>query len=297
MPKDLLAYIDHCIMQDYMMGIIITSASEGIVASIGMDYGVGKSTLVGQITKGFIQKYTRCPEEEAWERTKNTFHRFPWELEEFIATSPVRYPGDPVFYIMDDMQETLGKDKSRDAYVRDLYNRTSTRRKKFAVFFATAPDISKLALCWREFFTWEIKVPSRGQYEVQRLKKYTDFRKPYDTQATMPKEDCAVSVDFQFPPFPRDMQIWYDAWKEEMNKRSDEGEATWNLKGIRNVMTDSAKTLLKSLVEKGSYQRQTVVGDMDQAIDLKLLKSTGLIEMFGDTIVPTRQARSMVKIL
>ncbi len=295
--KDILEYISNCINHDYMMGILITSASEGILSSIGMDYGVGKSTLAMDIAFGFVKKFKNCTDFEAWEIVKTMLHRFPWELEEFIANAPIRYPGDPVFYIYEDMQETLGKDKSRDAYVRDLYNRTSTRRKRFAVFFGNAPDISKLALCWREFFTWEIKVPSRGRYEVQRIAKKTRFDRPYEVEARMPKEDCAVSDNYSFPILPKEIQTWYDNWKEDMNKRSDEGEAAWNLKGVRNVMTDSAKSLLKDLVDKGSYTRQTIVGDMDKAVDLKLLKSTGMIELFGDTVVPTRQARLMVKIL
>jgi len=297
MAKDILAYIDNCINHDYMMGILITSASQGIMPSIGMDYGVGKSTLALDIPKGFVQAYLKCSEAEAWEKVKTMIHRFPWELEKHISTTPDRYPGDPIFYVYDDMQETLGKDKSRDAYVRDLYNRASTRRKKFAVFIGTAPDIDTLALCWRKFFRWEIKVPLRGKYEVQFIAKRTKFNDPYETVAWMPKEDCAISDKYDFPKLPPDIQDWYDKWKDEMNTRSDKGEKGWNLQAVQNVMTDSSKTLLSNIVEKGSYQRQTIIGDLDQAVDLKLLRSIGMVEQFGDTVVPTRQARLMVKIL
>jgi hypothetical protein len=297
MPKDILDYINHCIWHDYMMGVLITSASQGILPSIGMDYGVGKSTLAGQLDKGFKQLCLKCSEDEAYELAKKDFHRFPWELEKFIAETPVRYPGEPVFFIYDDMQETLGKDKSRDPYVRGLFNRATTRRRKFAVFIGTAPDIDTLALCWRKFFRWEIKVPDRGKYEVQFIGKRTRFNDPYETEAWMPKEDCAISDKYGFPDFPSQMKTWYEDWKEEMNKRADEGEGSWNLQGLKNVLTDNAKHLLLSIIEKGSYQRQTIITDMEQNQELKLLRGVGLVEQFGDTVVPTRQGRLMVKIL
>ncbi len=57
MPKDILEYFDMCIRTDYMMGVLITSAAEGLTPSIGLDYGVGKSTLAGQLVQPNIVKY------------------------------------------------------------------------------------------------------------------------------------------------------------------------------------------------------------------------------------------------
>ncbi|MGA3191531.1 MAG: hypothetical protein ABSD73_03340 [Candidatus Bathyarchaeia archaeon] len=100
-----------------------------------------------------------------------------------------------------------------------------------------------------------------------------------------------------FPRLPQDIQDRYENWRAECNKRFDEGEGEWRLRSILNVLTDEAKELLTSIVQHGSYERQSIITDMKKGDELKLLINCGLVEKFGDTIVPTKQARKMVKLV
>ena len=286
----IMDYIDACIWNDYLIGILVTSAAEGKLPSVGMDYGVGKSTLMLDIAYIFVDKYGKCKsEQEVWKRVFDMLHAFPWELEKFFITSPRRYFGQPTFFLCDDMQRCFGKSRSKDNFIRDLKDRTTTARQQLAVFIGTAPDIGELARAWRYFFNFEIKVPQRGKYEVQRLKKWTNFGRPYETQASL---DYRGEADY-FPPLPKDQQERYSEWRHDANKRFDDGEGQWRLRSIRNVLTDEAKELIDLIVQKGSYTRQNIITNMEKGMELKLLTNCGLVEVFGDVVVPTKQARGI----
>ena len=314
----IMDYIDLAIWRDYLICILITSAAEGALPSMGIDYGVGKSTLMMYIPYLFVLRYGKdgdgkplatydqygqldqiLNEQEAWNQVFSMLHTMPWELEDFFYNSPRRYFGQPVFFLYDDMQRTLGKARSRDAYVRTLKERITTSRTQLAVFIGSAPDIGELAYPFRYLFNFEIIVPQRGKFEIQRIKKWKPFWAPYTTQVSMPKQFASKSSDnLKFPPLPYpDVQNRYNDWREEANKRFDEGEGEWRLRSIRNVLPDEATQLLHLLIEKGSLSRTHIVANLDQGMELKLLKNCGMIEIFSETVVPTRQARQMIKLL
>jgi hypothetical protein len=169
---------------------------------------------------------------------------------------------------------------------------------------ATAPDIGELAYPWRYFFNFEIKIAERGYYEVQRLKKWTMFDNPYQTMVRLDYKgevsrevEAETGLTLRFPPLPSDVQTRYDDWRSECNKRFDEGEGEWRLRSILNVLTDEARELLEDLVVHGSYERQHIITVLKRGDELKLLINCGLVERFGDTVVPTKQARKMVKMM
>jgi len=275
-----------------MIGIIITSSAEGKLPSIGIDYGVGKSTLLLDIAYLFVDKYGKCQtDQEKWDKVFSMLRTFPWELEYFHIHAPLRYFGEPIFFLIDDMQRCFGKSRSKDNYIRDLKDRTTTGRQQVAVVMGTAPDIGELAKPWRYFFNFEIKVPQRGKYEVQRLKKWTDFSRPYETQARL---DYKGESDF-FPKLPEDILRRYNAWRHEANQRFDQGEGDVRLRQIQSILTDSAKELLSHLVDKSGLTRQTIITDLDQGEELRLLKNCGLVQQMGDMILPTLQARIAIK--
>lgn len=290
MPKsnldEVADYIEACIYKDYLMGILITSAAEGKLPSDGFDFGPGKSTLMLQLAYLYIGD---------WDKVFAALHYFPWELEEYYYQAPQRILGVPVFYMMDDMQLTLGKERSRDPYVRSLKSRLTTARKQLAVFWGTAPDIGQLAKPFRYFFTFQIIVPRRGSYEVQRLKKWADFKNPYETRASLDYK--GESLEIGFSKLPPSIQIRYDNWREEMNKRFDQGEGTIRLRSVRNVLTYEAEELLRHIIRENGLTRQTIITDMDQRKELKLLRVCGLVEQFGDVFLPSKSGRRLAAIL
>jgi hypothetical protein len=309
--KSLDDFIKAAIYHDFLIAILITSASEGKLKNLGIDFGVGKSTLMLDLCYAWVDscgshfRLNPCEtRDQKWDRVFEMLHAFPYELEEFFYKSPKRYPGEPVFFMLDDIQRVFGKSRSRDNYVRSLRDRATTARPQLAVLFATAPDIGELAYPWRYFFNFEVKVAERGYYEVQRLKKWTMFENPYQTMVRLDYKgevsrqlEAETGQRLNFLALPNDIQDRYDNWREECNKRFDEGEGEWRLRSILNVLTDEAKELLTTLVQHGSYERQHIITVLQKGDELKLLINCGLVEKFGDTVVPTKQARKMVKLV
>jgi len=309
--KTISDFIDAAIWHDFLIAILVTSASEGKLKNLGIDYGVGKSTLMLNLCFIFIDMYgdkfrlNPCAtRDEKWNRVFEMLHGFPYELEEYFYKAPKRYPGEPMFFMLDDIQRVFGKSRSRDNYVRSLRDRCTTARPQLAVLMATAPDIGELAYPWRYFFNFEIKIAERGYYEVQRLKKWTMFDNPYQTMVRLDYKgevsrevEAETGLTLRFPPLPSDVQTRYDDWRSECNKRFDEGEGEWRLRSILNVLTDEARELLEDLVVHGSYERQHIITVLKRGDELKLLINCGLVERFGDTVVPTKQARKMVKMM
>jgi hypothetical protein len=283
---DLAEYIDKCIYEDYLIGILITSAAEGRISSLGMDYGPGKSTLLLQIAYVYLND---------WDLVFKALHQFPWEIEEFLQTAPRRILGVPVFFLMDDMQSTLGKERSRDPYVRSLKNRMTRARTRLAIFMGTAPDIGQLAKPWRYFFNFELIIPYRGTYEVQRLRKIADFHNPYDTRAHL--DYSGETLGATFKPLPKDIQKRYDNWRDEQDRRLNQGEDQIRLGSIQNVLTESSKELLAHLIKKEGLRQETIIWDLDQRKELRILKITGLVEFFGDVVLPTQNAKRIAQIL
>lgn len=279
--NQLIDYVYACIYEDYLMGILVTSASEGAIPSDGFDYGPGKSTFVWRFAHNLLKK---------WDEVFKSAHYFPWELEYFLMHQRKR----AIIYIYEDMQETLGKDKSKDPYVRTLKNRLTIARPQLAIFIATASDIGQLAKPWRYFFNFEIKIPRRGVFEVQRIKKWTDFSNPYETKARFDRKTFSESL---FLRLPDDIQKKYDKWRWERLRRVDLGEGEVRLRKVRNVLTHSAKELLTHLVRKSGLTRQTIIVDLEQREELRLLINCGLVEVFGDMVLPTIQARIVTKTL
>ena len=125
--KTISDFIDAAIWHDFLIAILVTSASEGKLKNLGIDYGVGKSSLMLNLCFTFIDMYgdkfrlNPCAtRDEKWNRVFEVLHGFPYELEEFFYKAPKRYPGEPVFFLLDDIQRVFGKSRSRDNYVRSL---------------------------------------------------------------------------------------------------------------------------------------------------------------------------------
>lgn len=196
----LMDYINLAIHQNYLIAILVTSSAEAKIKSLGMDYGAGKSTEAMHICN-YCYGYN-------WEKVKNNMIALPYELKA-IFDRP--YVTNAVLY--DDMQATLGKDKQYDPEVRELAYYMTTIRPYLKVFIATAPHRGMLQKDFREFFHFEIIVPFRGTYEVQKLKHWIDYKNP-----TRMKDRLQYKGEGPFLSLPSEMQKWYDGWRHKKNK-------------------------------------------------------------------------------
>lgn len=242
----LLDYIDLSIGFNYMLWVLITSGAEGKLKGLGFDAGMGKSTRALNLMATHIYAGD-------WEKVKaNTIGAY-WELKP-ILDRKTRTNG----VLLDDMQNTLGKDKQHNPEIKELAYYMTTVRPYIAVFLATASHRGQLHKDFREMFHFEIIIPTRGRYEVQQLKRLIDFKKPQRV-----KERLRFRGKGRFPKLPYEIEKWYSAWRHKKNmeirgrlKAFKDEDVTVKL--VLGQCTIQEKTVLDYIVEKGFVRYETL---------------------------------------
>jgi hypothetical protein len=189
------------------MFVCITSASEGKIPSEGFQFGEGKSSLAMGMEKMIFKRYHSLGDILSEDMVKANMG-YTWE-HHIKAVRQAKHERKFV-YIMDDLQRIAGKSKSRDRKVQEWAEFFSTARPLFAVILITCPDLGSLAKCWRELIMFEIKVPVRGMYEVQRIKTKTVFKDPLN-----PIKLLHYFGEANFPKPSTQLETWYKDFRKE----------------------------------------------------------------------------------
>lgn len=166
--EDLKDFVWAATHHDYLLGILVTSQAQAKIKSEGWSFGAGKSTFGLSYFKQYVWGGN-------FDKAMEHMIGFPHELAPFLK--PPTTPG--VF--CDDIQLWAGKHKAHDNDVRELAYFLTTQRPHINVIIATCPHRGMLQKDFREeLFSFEIIVPKRGVFEVQRLKRNIPFYNPLD---------------------------------------------------------------------------------------------------------------------
>lgn len=183
-----------------------------MLESDGFSFGAGKSTLALKIAKKIYKQYTSFGEFKSEELVKENMG-YTWShLKEMIVRG---FEKRVLCYVQDDFQLIAGKELSRDNNVKWMKAQMTTKRPYCAVFICTTPELGELAKCMRDLMDFEIKIPQRGSYEVQRIKTKTDYRDPLN-----PYKKLDYFGDADFDKLSPELQKWYDDWRNVHNIES-----------------------------------------------------------------------------
>lgn len=265
-PKPhILDYINLAIKDNYLVYILVTSSAQAKVKSLGLDYGMGKSTramwMLNTIYAG------------NWEKVKSNMVARPVQIKKIL---------DRGFTTMawgwDDMQATVGKDKQHDPKVRELAYYMTTLRPYYNVMIGTAPHRGMLQKDFRDLFHFEVITPVRGRYEVQQLKRWIDYKKPTRTKDRLRYRGEGFSM-----ALPKHMEVWYRAWRDKQNQliRKNiallkEVDAEFGLEWAG--LSDVQKVLLKRIRRDAFIRYETVVRK-GLSRDAKILQKAGWLTM------------------
>jgi len=244
----------------YMLWILVTSGAEGKVASLGLDYGAGKSTFGLNLLKTEVYAGN-------WERVKQNCVGAYWEFEDVLDRGALGV-------YMDDMQATLGKDKSNSPEIKALAYYLTTVRPYVKVWIASAPDRNMICSSFRMLFHFEVVIARRGKYEVQQLKKYLDFKKAER------RKKYTYKGEGYFLPLPPAIQTWYEAWRDQKNRMIRAQLQAF--KGIKRLhlerLTAPEKDLLSHIQTVG-FVRYETLHEKDQSHVALKLKRRGWLEV------------------
>jgi len=265
-PKpQIIDYMNLAIKDNYLIYILVTSSAQAKVKSLGLDYGMGKSTrqlwMLNLIYAG------------NWEKVKKNMVARPVTIRRILDR-----PYKTLAWGWDDMQATVGKDKQHDPKVRELAYYMTTLRPYYNVMIGTAPHRGMLQKDFRDLFHFEVITPVRGRYEVQQLKRWIDYKKPTRTKDRLRYKGEGFSM-----ALPDHMEVWYQAWRHKENQliRKNiallkEIDAEFGL--VWADLSDVQKVLLKRIRRDAFIRYETVVRK-GLTRDAKTLQKAGWLTM------------------
>lgn len=208
---DFMYYVNECQFNNKLMFVAITSSAKGMIEHEGFSFGEGKSNLAMGLSEVLHkQKY---PDHSQSEINEMVIQNMGYDDLDVVDMVKRGMDERIQCWVSDDMEVSFGKHKSYDNKFRELAYFMQTIRPYCAVFIGTMPDLGQIASAWRDLFMFEIKVPFRGYCEVQRIKKWSDFRDPLNV-----KERLEYHGEQEFPIANEELQKWYGPWRDKRVK-------------------------------------------------------------------------------
>lgn len=274
----LLDYMNLAIHKNYMIAILVTSSAEAKIPSLGMDYGVGKSTVA-------IEMCGECYAGN-WETVKKNAVATPYQCK-LILDRPHRTN----CFWWDDMQMTVGKHQAHNPDVREFVYYMTTQRPYFGIMIGTAPHRGMLQKDFREFFHFEVIVPVRGVYEVQQLRHLIDFDDPKRI-----KDKMRYKGEAPFFELPPDMQKWYDNWRHTENmkiRKTLKIFKKWEPTALdTSVLSHGEVALFKTIKVDGHRHRKTVWENNERGY-AERMRVKGFLEREGEFYILTKEAQDL----
>ena len=205
--------MDYCkdsITNNKLTIIAVTSAAEGMIESEGYKYGEGKSTFAIWFNKHLHEQFQAL--QDPWEAA---FQNLGYTWDHLYKAVDEAFEHRKICYVQDDTQLIAGKSHSRNQKVQEWAEWIHTSRPFFAIIIFTCPSIDNLAKSWRDLVDFEIKIPTRGIFEVQQIKTRTIYKDPLN-----PAKHLKYLEDGTFPALPPKRQKRYTAWRKESSYTS-----------------------------------------------------------------------------
>jgi predicted Zn-ribbon and HTH transcriptional regulator len=215
----LLDYITSAVLENHLVVVLISGSAQGKIVSPSLSYGTGKTTLSLQLSHLIYHDILKNDYDTSWDLT---FKYLVYDVDSFlkIINDALKRNERIPSLIFDDVQLTMGVDKSHDKEITSIVNLISVIRPIVGVLFLTAPHISLLCIQLRRLIDFNVIVPIRGVYEVQYLKRRLDFHDVMNTIVTYEYRGESF-----FSKLPEDIEERYYKWRLKeierfINKRS-----------------------------------------------------------------------------
>ena len=198
-------YTKVAIRDGYLLGILVTSQAQASLPSEGWSFGAGKTTFALKWAKNMCYNGN-------FEQVKEHTICFAEQLDPFFDPDTPTTP----CVVIEDMQFDFGKHRSRDRDIQELGALFTMQRPQVNVIIGTAPHRGQLAKYFREeLFHFEVIIPERGLYEIQRLRRWIDFKDPVNVKETIDPAGVMGFLDLN----PKEKE-WYLEWRNWRDKEA-----------------------------------------------------------------------------
>jgi len=249
-PTQMHEMVDTAINDDFLTFLLITSGTEGKEESLGFNFGSGKSTLMNRLGATYIYKHEKKvpnsllsvesltsikddpnndflvedvnvwenenladrPMRRVWEKVKLHLIYFPYQMYPIIQRNYV----SPVI-LWDDVNVSCGLAYSNSLLMRKFVDNLKNKRTHVNCVICTASHKNDVAKSMRKLFDFEIIVPRRKVYEIQKIKRKLDWWNPREDKEKYNYQGTQFGFDVPPPYF----QKWYLKWRDKYGMSED----------------------------------------------------------------------------
>lgn len=221
-------------MDNYYFGVIVTSHTQAFIPSQQLPFGAGKTTFMMNLSAmmnspNFINIVTSeeasewTPSEEEWNLVFENMVYNPVDLWKMMQPGSKRKK----FVGWDGVAYTAPRIKGVPRFLVKLRGELTESRPEIAVLGMTASNRNDIAAPLRSLPSFEIIIPRRGIFEVQRTLHFKKFKDP---------EQDLGKLDYiehgSFPRLPEHIEVRYEKWRVDQKLRVKSAEYRKELKDL-----------------------------------------------------------------
>lgn len=281
--KESLAYnMINAIKNDYLNYIIITSKTQAAIRSEQHQFGAGKTTEAMQLSVRMHQpdfedaifgvngyenwKPSEDANDQMWKNVFEDMVYNPCDMrDKFFNPKGKRIN----FGIYDDTQVCCTRTRGVPRFITMLVGEATAARPAIANVCFTSPSILAISAPLRNIIEYEIIIPRRGLYEIQRTIRSKVFDNPEADQGRLVPVEIGT-----FSDLPKDVKDEYNKWRVKQKiylKSSDYSKRFHKIQkeaeGMMEVIDDETTPIplmkkdevpypLRTLTEYMEYQRE-----------------------------------------
>jgi len=194
--KQFANYLHDAINNNYLVTILITSQTQAKIKSQNLPFGLGKTTLAL-----WLSYYLNG---ENWDNVFQTLCGNPYDLITHLEPGEKRKNA----CVWDAVQMTAPAEQGVPRVIRRLASYLSDTRPEIACLIMTGTNINAICAPLRKLIVFEVIVPARGKYDIQKITYHKNFAQPLIDLSRLKYFEHG-----DFPKLPNDVYERYEKWR------------------------------------------------------------------------------------
>jgi len=205
---------------DYLIVALVSSRTQARFQSVGLPYGLGKSTLMLQLAYtidggGRNGREYEDAHSPVWNEVFANLFYNPSDIVRLLVPQPGKKVIPKACICWDAVQAYAGMEQNVSPVIRKLAGYLSEVRPEVKIILMSAPSINDISKPLRNLVAFELIVFERGKYEVQQIKQLKNFKNPRDDLIKLRFVE-GTDRHTAFGPLPAEVQSRYDDFRAKM---------------------------------------------------------------------------------
>lgn len=236
MGKSFDEVLQDAISNDKLVIVAVTSNTQARHESDDTPYGAGKTTLALKLSfryhhydveqRRFYGEGLDMADIRNWKGVFEDLFYYPYKILRSLNAVGKGEKQPMAMAVWDDTQYTAGRQIGTPVVVSNLISRLTTSRPEVKVLVLTTPNINDLSSALRSIVGYEMIVFARGEFEVQKIKHYKNFKNPSKDHTRLEymegQDNRELGLPAAFTPLAQPVMDYYNTWRAKEKQLRDE---------------------------------------------------------------------------